>query len=92
LTPLALVWLSTGGVNVLSSVHSLRGTAWTFIDGDAVKGASDARTWDALKVLFPHSCRDLNGDETIEAKGDIVADIGRGQVLPIDGLTQLKWP
>jgi hypothetical protein len=37
-----------------------------FLDGDAVKGASDARRWDAVEVLFPKSCTDLNGNMTIE--------------------------
>jgi len=83
------------GNSTPSQLPYTHGQSSLFVDGDEATDASDERARDALEVLFPHSCRELNGDETdetIEARVDTVADIGRGQALPIDGLTQLEWP
>ena len=53
-----------------------------FLDGDAVKDASDARTWDALDVLFPDSCNDLDDSETIELQEcDVLLSLPTGAAL-----------
>jgi len=53
-----------------------------FLDGDAVKDSSDARAWDALEVLFPDSCRDLDSDETIEPQEcDVLLSLPAGAAL-----------
>ena len=53
-----------------------------FLDGDAVKDASDARRWNALEVLFPRSCEDLDADDTIEPQEcDVLLSLPKGADL-----------
>jgi hypothetical protein len=57
------------------------GTWSLFLDGDAVKDASDARVWDAVEVLFPDSCIDLNANETIEPQEcDVLLSLPQGSL------------